>query len=59
MEALDRGWAGWTKQAAELHTFRANHENQMKAGKGFFKLNNDIIAAVCEDLVAEYQALAD
>ena len=30
-----------------------------KAGKGFFKLNNDIIAAVCEDLVAEYQALAD
>ena len=59
MEALDRVWTGWTKQAAELHTFRADHENRMKEGKGFFKLNNDSIAAVCEDLAAHYQALAD
>ena len=48
-EALDRGWAGWTKQAAELHTFCADLENQTKAGKGFFKLNNESISTVHED----------
>ena len=58
-EALEKGWAGWTQQAAELHTFRADPENQTKAGKGFFKLNNDSIAAVREDFAAYYQALAD
>ena len=58
-KALDRGWARWTKQVAKLHTFRADHENRTKEGKGFFKLNNDSIAAVREDLAADYQALAD
>ena len=58
-KALDRGWARWRKQVAELHTFRADNENRMKAGKGFFKLNNDSIAAVREDLAVDYQALAD
>ena len=59
MEALAKGWAGWTQQATELHTFRADHENREKAGMGFFKLNNESIAAVHEDLAADYQALAD
>ena len=58
-EALDRGWAGWTKQAVELHTFRVDHDNQTKEGKCFFKINNDSIAAVREDLAAKYQDLAD
>ena len=48
-EALAKGWAGWTQQAAELNTFYADHENQMKARKGFFKLNNKSIAIVCKD----------
>ena len=26
-KALAKGWAGWTQQAAELHTFRTYHEN--------------------------------
>ena len=56
MEALAKGWAGWTQQATELHTFRTDHENRTKAGKGFFKLNNESIAAVREDLAADYQA---
>ena len=29
-EALDRGWASWTKQAAELHTFRKNQDSHLK-----------------------------
>ena len=58
-EALAKGWAGWAQQAAELHTFRADQENLAKEGKGFFKLNNDSIATVREDLAKDYQALAD
>ena len=27
--------------------------------KGFYKLNNESITIVCEDLAADYQALAD
>ena len=59
-EALDRGWAIWTKQAAELlNTFRTNQENRLKEGKGFYKLNEESIASVREDLATNYQALAD
>ena len=59
MGALDRGWAGWTKKAAELHTFCTDHENRRNECKGFFKLNEDSIATVCENLAADYKALAD
>ena len=58
-EAVERGWSDWAKQAAELHTFRADRENRLKASKGFYKLHEESIASICEDLEAEYQALAD
>ena len=48
--ALDRGWAEWAKQAAELHTYRDNQENREIEGKGFYKLNKEGISTVCEDL---------
>ena len=56
---MAKGWAGWAQQAAELHTFHGDHENRAKAGKGFFKLNNESISVVCDDLVADYQARSD
>ena len=37
--AMNRGWAEWAKQDAELHTYRADQENWLKDGKGFYKLN--------------------
>ena len=58
-EVVAKGWPGWAQQAAELHTFRADHENQEKAGKDFFNLNSKSIAAVHEDLTADYKILAD
>ena len=58
-ELLAKGWAGWAQQAVELHTFYADHENQTKEGKGFFKLNDESIATVREDLATNYQALPD
>ena len=58
-EALAKGWDRWTQQAVELHTVHVDHENQMKARKGFFKLENESIAGDREDLAVDYQALAD
>ena len=46
--ALDKGWAGWAKQVAELHTYRVDWENRCKEGNGFYKLNEESIAAVRE-----------
>ena len=51
--ALNRGWAEWAKQAAELHTYRADRENQQKDDKGFYKLNEESIATVREDLMQD------
>ena len=39
--------------------YRADWENQCKDGKGFFKLSEDSIVTVCEDLTQDYQNLAD
>ena len=58
-EAMPKGWVGWAQQATELHTFCADHENGTKAEHGFFNLCHKSIAAVREDLVTDYQALAD
>ena len=58
-EVLERGWASLTKQAAELHTFHTDQKNRVKEAKGFYKLNEESIASVREDLEADYQALAD
>ena len=52
-------WTNWAKKAAELYTFCVDQENWQKEGKGFYKLNEESIASVREDLTANYQALAD
>ena len=48
--ALDKGWMAWATQAMELHTYRANWENRRKEGNGFYKLNDESVVAVREDL---------
>ena len=55
---LDKGWMVWVTQAAELHTYRADWENQRKEGRDFYKLNEEGVVAVCEDLAQDYRALA-
>ena len=57
--AMDKGWARWATQAIELHIYCADRENRRKDGKGFYKLSEDNIAVVREDLVEDYQALAN
>ena len=48
--AMDKGWVGWATQVAKLHTFHVDLENRRKEGKGFYKLNEESIATVEENL---------
>ena len=57
--ALDKGWVGWAKQATKHHTYRVDWENRCKEGKGFYKLSDDRIATICEDMMWDNQALAN
>ena len=57
--ALDKGWMAWAMHEAELHTYRVDWENRRKEGRGFYKLNEESIAAVREDLTQHYRMLAD
>ena len=57
--ALDKGWMAWVTQAAELHTYRADWENRIKEGRGFYKLNEESIVTVRDDLAQDYRALAE
>ena len=54
---LDKGWMAWATQAVELHTYRADWENRRKEGRGFYKLNDESVAVVHEDLAQDYRAL--
>ena len=57
--AMDKGWEAWAAQAAELHTYRADWENRKKEGRGFYKLSEETVATVREDLVKDYSELAE
>ena len=48
--AMDKGWEAWAVQAAELHTYRADWENRKKEARGFYKLSEETMATVSEDL---------
>ena len=56
---MDKGWTTWATQAAELHTYRADLENRRKEGRGFYKLNEESVTAMREDLAQDYRTLAD
>ena len=49
----------WAARTAELRTYRADWENRKKEGMGFYKLNDEIVATVCEDLAKDYSELAE
>ena len=57
--AMDKGWEAWAVQAAELHTYRADWENRKKEGRGFYKLSEETVATVREDLAKDYSELAE
>ena len=56
---MDKGWGAWAAQTAELHTYLADWENRKKEGRGFYKLNDETVATVREDLAKDYRELAE
>ena len=56
--AMDKGWMSWAAQVAELHTYRADWENR-KEGRGFYKLSDETVSTVHEDLAKDYRELAE
>ena len=57
-EALARAWQEWSAQAAELQVLRADAENQWKEGRGFYKMDENSIQILHEDLIKEFHAFA-
>mgnify|MGYP000011047490 FL=1 len=57
-EALARGWNEWSAEGAELQVFRADAENRRKEGRGFYKMDENNIQILREDLTKEFYALA-
>ena len=56
---MDKGWEAWAAQAAELHTYRADWENRKKEARGFYKLSEETVATIREDLAKDYSELAE
>ena len=57
--AMDKGWEAWAAQAAELHTYRVDGENRKKEDRGFYKLSEETVARVREDLAKDYREMSE
>mgnify|MGYP000067080054 FL=1 len=57
--AMDKGWEAWAAQTAELHTYRADWQNRKKEGRGFYKLSDETVTIVREDLAKDYRELVE
>ena len=53
-ETLSRAWQEWSAQAAELHVLRVDAENERKECRGFYKMDENNIQLLREDLTEEY-----
>ena len=53
LESMDKGWKTWSAQAAELQLLRADRENRKAQGQGFFKMTEEAISTVQEDIAKD------
>ena len=58
-ECSEKVWKEWSQQAAELQTLWADEENRKKAGDKFYKMNEESIVAIREELSEDFFALAE
>ena len=49
-ESTEKVWKEWSQQAAELQTLRADAENRRKTGDKFYKMDEDNIVTIREEL---------
>ena len=57
-DSLEKGWKTWLAQAAKLQLLRADKDNQKAHGSGFFKMSEEAIMVVQDDLAHDLNELA-
>ena len=50
---MEKGWKTWSAQAAELQLLRADRENRKAQGHGFFKMMEEAISSIQEDIAKD------
>ena len=55
---MDKGWKSCSAQAAELQILRADKDNRKTQGPGFFKMIEDAISTVQEDIARDLYDMA-
>ena len=58
-ECSEKVWKEWAQQAAELQTLWADAENRMKTGDRFYKMDEESIVTIREELSEDFFALAE
>jgi hypothetical protein len=58
-ESTEKLWREWSQQAAELQILRADAENRKKTGDGFYKMDEESIVNIREELSEDFYALAE
>ena len=58
-ESTEKLWKEWAQQAAELQILRADAENRKKNGDGFYKMDEESIVNIREELSEDFYALAE
>ena len=53
VNTLDKGWKTWSVQATELQLLRADRDNRKTQGLGFFKMKEEAISIVQEDIARD------
>ena len=51
-------WKQWSKQAAELQILRADVQNRNKSGDNFYKMDQESIITILEELSEDFYLLA-
>ena len=51
------GWRAWLAQAAKLQTYIANEENPRKDWKWFYKMDENSISIIREELIEDFYSL--
>ena len=57
-ESIDKGWKTCLAQAAKLQLRRAERDNRKAQGQGFFKMTEEAISTVQEDIAKDLYDMA-
>ena len=55
---MDKGWKTWSVQAAKLQLLRADRDNRKAQGQSLFKMTEEAISTVQEDIAKDLYDLA-